>query len=77
MAVSLEETADPNSLVPGVPVPLFQTRLAAGAFILRMGPAAKAQYAIADDGRILMNSSVDTEVSPITVMLNWTAALEQ
>jgi len=37
---------------------------------------ARAQYAVAPDGRFLMNVAADDAVtSPITIVLNWEAAL--
>ena len=62
----------------GTPAVLFQTRLATGSNILPAGYNSSAQYAVAPDGRFLMNITVDAAVtSPITIVLNWTAALKK
>jgi hypothetical protein len=73
MAVSVAAGADGKTFNLGVPVPLFQTRLATGANVL----PGRAQYAVAPDGRFLLNTIVDnTAPSPITVVVNWTQLLE-
>ena len=52
------------------------TRLATGSGI--MGAARKPQYAVAPDGRFLMNVVVEGGTpSPITVVLNWMTGLRQ
>jgi len=76
MAVPIQVALDSQTLNPGAAVALFLTRLAAGVNVFAGGVLSRAQYAVASDGRILMN--VDTPnpaASPITVVLNWTAAL--
>lgn len=60
----------------GVPSRLFQTRLATGGGIFFGGFRSRAQYAVAADGRFLLNSVSDEPAPPITVVLNWDAALE-
>ena len=79
MAVPLELRPNTDALVPaGPPVPLFPTHLATGAYILSFGYNAKAQYDVTRDGRFLLNVAVDdTDPPPITVVLNWTVALQQ
>jgi hypothetical protein len=60
------------SETPGV-FRLFRTRLASGAGQVFGRP----HYAVAPDGRFLMNTVVeDTAASPITVIVNWAAILE-
>jgi serine/threonine protein kinase len=52
---------------PGKPVPLFQTRI-------MIGPAAafRAQYAVSHDDRFLIAQLVEeSNVTPITLILNW------
>ncbi|MBI3048690.1 MAG: serine/threonine protein kinase [Acidobacteria bacterium] len=69
-------TPDTHALEAGAPVPLFPTRLATGANIAAAGLLARAQYAVAADGRFLMNVAVDEALtSPITIVLNWPARL--
>ena len=73
MAVPIGVGADTRTLERGVPVPLFRTRLASGASISGL---SKPQYAVAADGRFLMNVVVEGATAPpITVVLNWDAAL--
>jgi hypothetical protein len=68
---------DRQTLDPGAPVPLFPTRLASGANV-PAGAQSRPQYAVAPDGRFLMNAAVDEgTASPITVVLNWDAQLKQ
>jgi Tol biopolymer transport system component/tRNA A-37 threonylcarbamoyl transferase component Bud32 len=54
---------------PGVkpPTPLFQTRLATGINVL----GNKPQYAVARDGRFLLNTLVESPSAPIVVSVNW------
>ena len=76
MAVPVGVGVDTQTLELGVPVPLFRTRLASGASI--SGLLSKPQYAVASDGRFLMNMSVEGATAPpITVVLNWDAALKK
>ena len=52
----------------GVPAALFQTRLWGGG----ANAINNAQYAVASDGRFLMNvTTEDAAGSPITLLLNW------
>jgi Tol biopolymer transport system component len=77
MAVPIALGKDGQTIEPGTPVPLFPTRLASGANILA-GALAKAQYAVARDGRFLLNAAVDEgATSPITIVLNWEAVLKK
>jgi len=57
----------------GVPKPLFQTRVPGGVDYLR------THYAVTPDGqRFLVNMQLgDPPPNPITVVLNWTAALKK
>ena len=72
MSVSVAVSRDGKTLDLGVPAPLFRTRLASGAGVT----AGRPEYAVAPDGRFLMNTVVeDTAPSPITIVLNWEAAL--
>jgi Tol biopolymer transport system component len=77
MAASIAVGADSQTLEASAPVPLFATRLASGANIPG-GVMSKAQYAVASDGRFLMNVAVEgATASPITVVLNWDATLKK
>jgi Tol biopolymer transport system component len=74
MAVSVTPGADGQPPDASAPVPLFQTRLASGPGIA----VGQHQYAIAPDGRFLLNTVVDeSSASPITVVLNWRALLKK
>ena len=77
MAVPIAVGADAQTLEAGAPVPLFRTRLASGAGNVS-GLMSKPQYAVASDGRFLMNVAVEAATAPpITVVLNWDAALKK
>jgi Tol biopolymer transport system component len=54
----------------GSPTPLFRTRLAVGGLA-----SVSPQYAVARDGRFLLNVSLDGP-APITVILNWNPGIE-
>jgi hypothetical protein len=77
MAVPLAFGVKSETLDAGTPVPLFRTRLASGekiGSILMSTP----QYAVASDGRFLMNLAVEeANPPPITVVLNWDATLKK
>ena len=78
MAVSIAVGADKQTLETGPPVPLFATRLASGSGITGVGLLPKPQYAVAPDGRFLMNVAVEgTTASPITIVLNWDTGLKK
>ena len=78
MAVPIRVAPDTHALEAGAPVALFPTRLANGVNIATAGFQARAQYAVAPDGRFLMNvTAADAVTSPITVVLNWTAGLKK
>ena len=65
MAASIGTQGD--TLIPGPPVALFQTQIFGGGFY-----GSRAQYAVAPDGRFLINVAVDdTTSSPITLLQNW------
>ena len=75
MAVPIAVAADGQTLNGGEPVPLFMTRLAQGAAIT----GTRSQYAVAADGRFLMNVIVEetAPTPPITVVVNWAARLKR
>src|SRR5262245_8417009 len=76
MAAPIRLVPETHALEAGTPEPLFRTQLATGPNIAPAGFQARAQYAVAADGRFLMNSAADEGVrSPITIVQNWTAAL--
>jgi dipeptidyl aminopeptidase/acylaminoacyl peptidase len=78
MAVPIGVAADTHALKVGPPAALFPTRLATGVNIATAGFQARAQYAVAADGRFLMNITPDDAVAtPITVVHNWTMGLKQ
>jgi Tol biopolymer transport system component len=63
-----------QSLEPAAPVPLFEARLATGPNTIPGRP----QYAVAADGRFLMNIRVgDTDAPPIAIVSNWLQLLKE
>jgi hypothetical protein len=74
MAVPVGAGKDGQTLDVGVQAPLFRTRLASGSNVI----SAKPQYAVASDGRFLLNVRVDEDTAPpLTVVLNWQEALKK
>ena len=56
-----------DTLVPGAPVSLFQTRILGGG----TNPG-RSQYDVAADGLFLINQMVDSaSAAPITLLQNW------
>ena len=77
MAVPIAFGVKSETLDAGVPVPLFRTRLASGENIGSISMSTP-QYVVAPDGRFLMNLAVEeASPPPITVVLNWDAALKR
>jgi Tol biopolymer transport system component len=77
MAVPIAVGAD-RQLETGTAVALFRPQLAAGPNINSGTTGSRAQYAVARDGRFLMNLTVaGATPTPITVVLNWDAALKK
>jgi hypothetical protein len=78
MAVPLRAGPVTSALEASAPVALFSSRLATGGNISSAGFQARPQYAVAAVGRFLMNVPADDAgTSPITVVLNWDAALKR
>jgi hypothetical protein len=78
MAVPIRMASKAASVDVGAPVALFPTRLASGGNIAVVGSLARAQYAVASDGRFLMNVDAGGGVtSPITIVQNWTTGLKK
>ncbi len=78
MAAPVVVTPDGRGLQPGAPVSLFAARLASGGNIVIPGYAGTPQYAVARDGRFLANVAAEGEIAPpISVVLNWDAALKR
>ncbi len=78
MAVPIRLGPATHTLEAGAPAALFPVRLATGGNIPTTGFLARAQYAVAPDGRFLMNVAADEAVtSPITIVQNWTAGLKK
>jgi Tol biopolymer transport system component len=78
MAVPIRVASSARSVDVGAPVALFPTRLASGANIAVVGAQAlaRAQYAVAFDGRFLINIDAGGGVtSPMTIVQNWTTGL--
>jgi hypothetical protein len=79
LAVPIRTAPDRSTLTPGAAVELFRTQLATpGGNTNLLGFSSRSEYAVAPDGRFLMNVNLeDSGTSPITVVLNWTAALRR
>jgi hypothetical protein len=76
-AVEIHVDSDGRGVNLGPPVALFPTRLATGPNVT-VGFISTPQYAVARDGRFLMNETADdTVVSPISIVLNWATALKK
>ena len=74
MSVAIRAAATVQKPDIGAPSALFATRLASGSGIT--GVARKPQYAVAPDGRFLLNVVVEQAAAPpITVVLNWDSTL--
>jgi len=71
-AVPVTIAADGHGIATGAPVRLFAARLATGPNVY----LGQTQYVVAADGRFLLNVSTDdAAVPPISIVLNWDAAL--
>ncbi len=78
MAAPIGVTSDGQTLQPGAPVALFAARLASGSGIYTSGYQEHPQYAVARDGRFLLNVAVESDTTPpISIVLNWDAALKK
>jgi hypothetical protein len=76
MSAPIRPGTEARTLSLGTPVALFPTQLATGANVGIGGFASAPQYAVAADGRFLLNVVAnDAAVSPIMLILNWTALL--
>jgi hypothetical protein len=66
MAVAMHVTAGGRTLEPSSPIPLFVTRISS----TRTG-GSRHEYVVAGDGqRFLMNTFVEQNAVPITLVLN-------
>ena len=73
-ATPIVTAADGLSLAPGAPAALFPVRLASGVSVGVGTFNERPQYAVAPDGRFLVNLALDTEATPpISIVLNWDA----
>jgi serine/threonine protein kinase len=77
IAVPIATASNERTPKPGAPVPLFRTRLATGAGITNAPTFLKPQYAVARDGRFLMNVALEAPpTAPIGVVVNWPSLLD-
>lgn len=60
-------TVTGSTLIPGVPMVLFPTRIFGGGVDEQLG----RQYDVAPDGRFLINTELDSADAPITLLQNW------
>ena len=78
MATPIAPTADGQALTPGAPAALFALRLASGTNVTIGTYSGRPQYAVARDGRFLVNVAVDAETTPpIAIVLNWDAQFKK
>jgi Tol biopolymer transport system component len=72
--MAVQVNSEDEALVPSAPVPLFQTRISGV-----LGTGLRFNYAVSPDGeRLLIAADVEGATdSPIIVVLNWPALLEQ
>jgi Tol biopolymer transport system component len=77
MAAPVVVGSDGQSLEPTTPVALFGVRLASGGNVLTPGALARPLYAVASDGRFLINevAESDRRTVSLTVVVNWDAEL--
>jgi len=61
------------TIEPGTPVALFQTRIYGGGTDLNGGTS----YGVSRDGRFLINTVLEDDASPITLLQNWAAGLRE
>ena len=65
-----------EALEAGAPAALFQTRIVGGG--TGANGLNREQYAVAPDGRFLMNVvAEEASATPITLILNWPASLKK
>jgi len=76
MSVTLRESSDGRTLAPNPPQRLFRPAIVGGGSIII---GATQQYDVSADGhRFLINMSLsEASASPISIVLNWTAALRK
>jgi len=64
-------TASGATIEPGTPVALFQTRIGGGG----TDPTGGPNYDVTGDGRFLINTVLEDDASPITLLQNWAAGV--
>jgi hypothetical protein len=80
MAAEIKASADRKTIDVGTPVALFAPKLVTGVGVAAVTPGGiePPQYAVARDGRFLMNLVAAEWVPyPIAVILNWDANLKK
>jgi hypothetical protein len=78
MAVPVSVAPQGRAVTVGTPVTLFPTHLANGAGISLTGYQSRALYAVAADGRFLMNVTIEADhPAPIIIVQNWDSALKK
>lgn len=60
-------TVTGSAVEPGTPVRLFPTRIFGGG----IWRGESRQYDVAPDGRFLINTMLDDDAAPITLLMNW------
>ena len=78
MAVPISAAPQARAVTVGAAVPLFATRLASGSAISLTGVNSRALYAVAADGRFLMNTTIEADRQPpIILVQNWQQLLKK
>lgn len=62
-----------TTIEPGTPVALFQPRIYGGGADLTFG----TNYDVSGDGRFLINTVLEDDASPITLLQNWTPGVKK
>jgi hypothetical protein len=66
-------TVTGSTLEAGAPVVLFPTRIVGGGG----DHPGRRQYDVAPDGRLLINTELDSAAAPITLLMNWNPAAKR
>ena len=62
-----------GTIEPGTPVALFQTRIYGGG----IDPTVGTNYDVSGDGRFLINTVLEDDASPITLLQNWAPGIKK
>jgi hypothetical protein len=78
MGVPIGLATQTRTVTVGTPTALFDAHLAVGAGISLSGYQSRALYAVTNDGRFLINTTVEEDrPTPITIVQNWDVLLKR